>query len=194
MGRKDKAFFDSSAQAWHVPEKNIRIADEVIERLDIKPDEKVIDIGCGTGVLYDLLTERDVMHYVGIDISEEMLKAFAQRFPLATLVCGDFEGEISHIQGDNDFCIIFNAVPHFENLFRVFMNASELLKRGGKLVIVHCRTRAGLKAHHEAIQYTSPKAEPIPLDEELQTLCRETGFEIKVIEDTSYFYFECMKA
>ena len=41
MGRKDKVFFDSSAQAWNVPEKNIRIADEVIERLNIKPDEKV---------------------------------------------------------------------------------------------------------------------------------------------------------
>ena len=133
------------------------------------------------------------MHYVGIDSSENMLKVFAERFPLATLVCVDFEGEISHIQGENDYCIIFNVVPHFENLLRVFMNANELLKTGGQLVMVHCRTREELKAHHKAINYTSAKEEPIPLDDELKELCRKTGFEIKMIEDEKYFYFECVK-
>lgn len=193
MGEKNKIFFNDKAKGWSVSEENTRIADEVIERLSIKPDEKVVDIGCGTGILYDLLTERDVMHYVGIDISEKMLETFAERFPLATLVCEDFEGDISHIQGDNDYCIIFNAVPHFENLFRVFENANELLKVGGRFIIVHCRTREGLKAHHAAINYQSPKAEPIPLDEELVTLCREARFEIAALEDEDYFYFECVK-
>ncbi len=193
MGEKDKVFFNNHAQDWQVSKQNIRIAEEIIERLHIKPQEKIIDVGCGTGILYDLLTERDVMYYVGIDISEEMLKIFRERFPLATLVCEDFEGEISHIQGENDYCILFNVIPHFDNLLSVFKNASKLLKCGGRLVIVHSRTRAGLKAHHKAINFTSNKEEPIPLDEEFITLCQAAGFQIEALEDQNYFYLQCIK-
>lgn len=193
MEEKDKIFFNDNAGDWQVPAQNIKIAEEVIERLGIRLGERVVDIGCGTGILYDLLTERDVVHYVGIDYAENMLQKFAERFPLATLVCGDFEKDVSHIQRDNDYCIIFNAVPHFEDLLSVFKNANKLLKSGGKLVIVHCRTREGLKAHHAKIGYTSNKKEPIPLDEEFMTLCKQTGFENVILEDEAYFYFEGIK-
>ncbi|MEW6070241.1 MAG: class I SAM-dependent methyltransferase [Candidatus Thermoplasmatota archaeon] len=43
--------------------------------ISINPNSKILDLGCGTGLLFDFLKERNLYpDTVGIDISKEMLK------------------------------------------------------------------------------------------------------------------------
>lgn len=188
-----KDFFNNLANTWDIPVENIAIAQEMIERLGIQSGERVLDVGCGTGILYELLRHRTGVEYVGMDISDKMLEQFKGRFPEANLVQGDFENEWHQWGEEFDYCIIFNSIPHFNDMIMTIMHAASYLKEGGKLAIVHCRTREGLKAHHRAIGYQSQKEEPIPLNEELVALCRDEAFGDIMIEESHYFYFEATK-
>lgn len=189
----NKEYFNRLSVTWEVPEENIKIGQQVLDKLNIKKQDYILDIGCGTGVLYGLLKERGCGHYKGIDISEEMLEQLKKRFVDAEVSCMDFEKMAITPEEKYDYCIIFNSIPHFDNLNTTFQKAYHLLKEEGKLVIVHCRTRKQLKEHHKKIGYISPKEEPIPLDEELIRLCRKIGFKNDIIKDEDYFYFECQK-
>jgi demethylmenaquinone methyltransferase/2-methoxy-6-polyprenyl-1,4-benzoquinol methylase len=94
-----------------------------------------------------------------------MLKELKTKYPNAETVCADFEDEFS-MNYKFDFVIIFNSIPHFENLNMVFLNAYNNLKKNGKFIIVHTRTRHELKEHHKSIGYVG-KIDPIPSDDKL---------------------------
>jgi ubiquinone/menaquinone biosynthesis C-methylase UbiE len=52
----------------------------IVELLDVRPDDRVLDVGCGPGVTVGLIPERATSGLVaGIDPSVEMLRQAAQR-------------------------------------------------------------------------------------------------------------------
>jgi trans-aconitate 2-methyltransferase len=54
---------------------------EVLERLDLQGDERVLDAGCGTGRVTELILERlDTGEVVAVDGSEAMIEHTRQRF------------------------------------------------------------------------------------------------------------------
>jgi SAM-dependent methyltransferase len=56
-------------------EEHLPIVLPVLDQMDLAPDENVLDLGCGTGWLVRLLSERvPEGRVVGIDISDEMIR------------------------------------------------------------------------------------------------------------------------
>lgn len=182
--------FNSIAGDWNknIPQKNYKIVLDLIDRINLKEGNSVLDVGAGTGILYWALKERELSNYIAIDISDEMVKKFLSIYPDTDVRCMDFEKKIVLSQSF-DYIIIFNSIPHFNDLNVVFENAFNNLKVGGKFVIAHSKTRQGLLDHHKKIGYKSDKKEPIPLDETLLELCSRYNFRNIETEDVEYYYF-----
>ncbi len=149
MNKQDvAAFFDSCAPWWD--DDMIRKEDIITEILDnggITPGVHVLDVACGTGVLFPDYLQRGVASVTAIDISPEMAKIAAQKFPQVQVLCGDVETAVFDRQFDR--IMVYNAFPHFPDPEKLVGVLAGLLQPGGRLSIAHSMSRAELIKHHE---------------------------------------------
>ena len=149
MNKKDVIeFFDRLAPQWDAD--MIRHEDVITAILDnagVSAGKDVLDVACGTGVLFPDYFSRQVSSLTAIDISPEMAKLAQSKFPAATVICGDVE---SHpFDRKFDCIVVYNAFPHFPDPEKLIATLSGLLKSGGKLTVAHGMSRAAIDRHHE---------------------------------------------
>ena len=141
------AFFDQCAPWWDAD--MIRKEDIISKILDnggIQAGVHVLDVACGTGVLFPDYLQRGVASVTGIDISPEMVKIAASKFPQVSVLCADVEEATFDRQFD---CImVYNAFPHFPSPHRLIKTLAGLVKPGGRLSVAHSMSRAELANHH----------------------------------------------
>ena len=149
MNKQDVVqFFDRLAPQWDAD--LIRHDDVIANILDnagVKAGVDVLDVACGTGVLFPDYLARNVASVTAVDISPEMVKLAREKFPQVEVLCGDVE--TLELDRKFDCIVVYNAFPHFpdpENLIRVL---SHLLKPGGTLTIAHGQSRAKIDGHHQ---------------------------------------------
>ena len=158
------AFFDRVAPWWD--ETTIRDEEVIAQILDnagVTSGCSVLDVACGTGVLFDDYFNRDVSRLVGVDISPEMVRIGKSKFddPRLQILCGDImetdTGEAF------DCCMIYNAFPHFPDPEGLIGEMAKRLKPGGRLSIAHGLSREKLAEHHSGsarnISLELPEAE-----------------------------------
>ncbi len=149
MEKKDIIeFFDRCAPWWD--EDMIRNEDLISIILDnggIRAGMDVLDVACGTGVLFSDYLKRGVASVTGIDISPEMAKIAAAKFPEVNVICGDVENVDFGRQFDA--IMVYNAFPHFPDPEKLIRVLAGLVKPGGKLSVAHGMSRAALIRHHE---------------------------------------------
>ncbi len=148
-----KEFFNRLAPGWNAAEKHTKeeIKDYITERLPIKKGMKVLDVGCGTGIITDALYDLAQNEVTAIDVSDEMIKIAKQTLAESTadFVCADFY-EFSP-KDKYDYVVCFNAYPHFIDSKKFVRKANELLVRGGICAIMHNFAREKLATHHRAL-------------------------------------------
>jgi ubiquinone/menaquinone biosynthesis C-methylase UbiE len=70
----------------------------IVERLDIRPDDRVLEIGCGHGVAATLVCERlEGGHLTAVDRSERMIQAATSR-NAAHVEAGRAEFLVAHLE------------------------------------------------------------------------------------------------
>ncbi len=141
-------FFDRLAPQW---DADMVRSDEIIGAIltgaGVSKGKRVLDVACGTGVLFPDYLAREVKSLTAIDISPEMVKIARAKCPQARVLCGDVE--TAQLPGPFDCIVVYNAFPHFpdpENLIRVL---SGHLAPGGTLTVAHGMSRAAIDHHHE---------------------------------------------
>ncbi len=148
MEKKDVInFFDNLADSWDEGQIS---KDEIIEKIldngGVEPHKDVLDIACGTGVLFPFYFKRNVKSVTGIDISPEMVKMAMRKFPETEIICGDAE-EYS-FNKSFDVIMIYNAFPHFPNPEMLIKNLVGYLKENGRISIAHSMSRMEIQKHH----------------------------------------------
>ena len=190
--KNQKEYFNETYESWkEISDEKGRIINKTINMLGISEEDSLLDIASGTGVLYAALKHLKLSNYVAFDISENMLKELKYLYPEAKTICDNFDKEIT-LKAEFDYIIIFNSIPHFENLNIVFLNACRHLKAGGTFAIVHSKTRNGLKQHHKSMDYNLGR-DAIPNDDILHQLVDRYEFKDCIVMDEDFFYFSCKK-
>ena len=148
MEKKDIArFFDSCAPWWDDDMiRNEVIITTILDNAGIKGGMDVLDVACGTGVLFPDYLKRGVASVTGIDISPEMAKIAASKFPEVTVICGDVEE--TKFEKPFDAVMVYNAFPHFPEPAKLIEALARVVKPGGRLSVAHSMSRAQLQQHH----------------------------------------------
>ena len=145
------AYFDRRAPYWdRENQADPAVIRVILDNAQIGPGQDVLDVACGTGVLFPFYLERKVRSLTAIDLSPAMVKIAGEKAaeaPNVTLVCGDVETW----QPDKKFdCIVvYNAFPHFPYPKRLLKILAGLLKEGGRLTVAHGASREAINAMHE---------------------------------------------
>ena len=143
------SFFDRLAPQWDADMiRHDDIIAKILDGAEVAEGKDVLDVACGTGVLFPDYLARNVGSLTAVDISPEMAKIAESKYPGRVQVyCGDVE-ELDFGR-KFDCIVVYNAFPHFpepENLIRTL---SGMLKPGGTLTVAHGMSRAAIDRHHE---------------------------------------------
>lgn len=106
-------------------------ASDLIDWLEPRAGESILDLGCGTGELATAIAGRDA-RVVGVDASAEMIAAARERSPALEWVVGD--GEALAFDGRFD-AVFSNAALHWMTRAEATARGiARALKPGGRLV------------------------------------------------------------
>ena len=140
-------FFDRCAPWWDAETiRNEVVITTILDNCGIRSGMDVLDVACGTGVLFPDYLKRGVESVTGIDISPEMAKIAASKFPEVQVICGDVEEATFDQQFDA--IMVYNAFPHFPDPARLIEALAKLVKPGGRLSVAHGMSREALRQHH----------------------------------------------
>lgn len=150
MRQKDVIdFFDRMAPQWDADMiRSDAIIEKILDGAGVREGCDVLDVACGTGVLFPDYLARKVNSVTAVDIAPEMVKIAGSKYPGApiTVLCGDME--TMEFDKQFDCVMVYNAFPHFPEPARLIETLAGLLKPGGTLTIAHGMSRAAIDDHH----------------------------------------------
>ncbi|MBE6039110.1 MAG: methyltransferase domain-containing protein [Anaerofustis stercorihominis] len=153
-----KTYFDNAAEQW---DNNLKKNDDIIRTIigcaGVGEGMQVLDVACGTGVMFDFYLERNVAGITGVDISDKMIDVARKKYRKhdnITLLALDVEYLVS--DKGYDVCMIYNAFPHFPDHHRLIKTMYDLTRTGGRLCVAHGASKAEIDArHHGSAQHIS---------------------------------------
>jgi SAM-dependent methyltransferase len=117
----------------HIEEQETPTYEHALRHLTVKPGDRVLDIGCGTGVFLGLAAQNGA-RVAGLDASESLLRVAQSRVPEADLRLGDMEFLPWE---DNSFDVVtgFNSFFYAADMVAALREAGRVAKPGAPVVI-----------------------------------------------------------
>lgn len=188
MEKKDViAFFDRYAATWDAENvANDAIIGAILDNAEIGAGMDVLDVACGTGVLFPYYAARGVGSVTAIDLSPEMARLAAVKaadFSQVTVLCGDVE----EVKFDRQFdrIVVYNALPHFQNPRRLVKILAGMLKNGGRLTIAHGASREAINHCHQGAAGWISNA--LPTADELKKIF-DKYFDVEILISNNRMY------
>lgn len=181
-----RAFFDAHAHGWEergYPADVRGRLEVLVDCVGIEPGEKILDVGCGEGVLVPYLLDRlgPSGFVVELDNSLEMLKGAARKSARQIQCVWAGVETLPLVDADFDRVICFASFPHFANPVKALKQIHRVLKSAGTLVIAHLLSRDEIARHHA--KSTVVLGDELPEEAAMRELMTQTGFCVRRLED-----------
>jgi ubiquinone/menaquinone biosynthesis C-methylase UbiE len=191
-----KTYFSRMAAVWDetVAEKDEVKLELMVERLNIKPGSKMLDVGTGTGVFIPFLLSKigNSGQILALDIAEEMLRRARAK---------GFNGIVAYLNADVvniplpdetfDAVVCYSSFPHFQDKAKAIGEIYRVTRSGGYLFICHTSRRDAVNEIHRSIPEVGNDL--IPDADEMQIMLANAGFIDIRIEDYRENYLCCAR-
>ncbi len=180
-------FFDRCAPTWDADMiKSVAIIGKILDNAEVGAQMDVLDVACGTGVMFDYYLQRGVASVTGIDIAPEMARIAAEKYaaePKVQVLCGDVEE--CAFDRKFDRVVVYNAFPHFPHPKRLIKTLAGLLKEGGRLTVAHGMSREAIDNHHSGA--ASKVSNGLMSADSLKKIF-DAHFDVEVMISNSHMY------
>ena len=180
-------FFDRYAPQWDADQiPKDRIINRILDNSGVGEGQEVLDVACGTGVLFPFYLERKVASVTGIDISHEMAKLAEAKhaaYDNIHVICGDVEE--TRFGRKFDTVMVYNAFPHVPDPERLIATLASVTREGGRLTVAHSASREQIDDHHKGA--ASKISNGLMYADELKALF-EPFFQVDVVISNQEMY------
>lgn len=104
--------------------------------LSLDPNDRILDAGCGTGMLLTLLKPEQNQRVVGIDLTFAMLKEAQTRLPGYGQLCQAKLQAIPYADGAFDWVICANSLHYLKEPLQAVSECVRVLSQRGHLVVL----------------------------------------------------------
>ena len=186
-----REYFNSRADIWdeNIAEKDKKKLTRMAERLEIKPDSVILDVGTGTGIFLPYLLNNigENGKIVALDLAEEMLAKARAKYPGENIdfLHADIMG-IPLYEEIFDSVVCYSSFPHFQDKHKALTEMKRVMNSGGRMYICHTSSRD----HINGIHSTLPGMENdlLPTPDDMRILLSDAGFTVVKIEEDSESY------
>jgi ubiquinone/menaquinone biosynthesis C-methylase UbiE len=189
-----RTFFDQAAPRWNekLTVDDAHYLSHVLSLVGTPAEigDHVLDLGCGTGVLFPFLT---LWKVTAFDSSESMLSC--ARNKVAPHVIEYVRGDAHQLPfHDASFARVFmlSVVPHLEDKEKAMREVYRVLKPEGIVSMIHLHTAETITAIHANIG-GAVAHDRLPETSELKAVMRSLGFEVCYEESAQRMTLICRK-
>lgn len=203
----EKSKFSALASEWWDPDGELQTLHDINptrlgyieDRIDLT-DKKILDVGCGGGLLTEALASKGGL-VTGVDISEQLVKVAADHAQQTSLnityCCTTVENFSSEYENSFDIITCMELLEHVPDPESIINACMKLIKPGGLLFLstINRNLKAYLQTKiaaeyllkllpvgtHEYSKYIRPS--------ELALWCRTSGFTVIDVSGISYLPF-----
>lgn len=126
--------YDARDTAYYSKYPKISCKD-VAERLRSVSYEKLLDVGCGTGYLFELLRSQREAQYHGLDLSPEMLKMAEAKFGSRVTLVEGAADRLPYAENSFDVVTCIQSFHHYPDPDKAMQEAFRVLKPGGLYIL-----------------------------------------------------------
>lgn len=194
-----KQFFNDHAEKWLDMwykdqttgrlDKHAKDFERLFSLLPLKPGDRVLDAGCGTGVLVPFIlshiTAAGILYE--LDFAEKMIEANRTLHEGNNIrfIVSDVENAPLD-ENSLDVVICFSCFPHFHEKEKALMALVRMLKPQGTLVVAHFDSAEGINKHHESCH--AVRHDHLPDKAVMREMLQKAGLGIDSFIDEPGFY------
>jgi ubiquinone/menaquinone biosynthesis C-methylase UbiE len=174
-----RQYFDQLAQSLNddLSPEDEYFLNTTLHLIETPPElgKRVLDIGCGTGVLFPFFEEWDM---VALDFSSEMLKRARNRGARHIVEYVHADAHRLPFLSDSFARIVMKSVfPYFDEPDSVLRESYRVLRPNGIATLVHLKNAETVNRMHAKAGGAIKNAR-LPDIDDLKAMMRSTGFEV----------------
>ncbi|MFQ3543112.1 methyltransferase domain-containing protein [Halobacillus rhizosphaerae] len=164
------------------------LTEELLQKEQIHPDTRILDIGCGTGQTAFFLVQTFGCKVTAVDkhplMIEKTKNRFQQDLSCVTIVQGDAEN--LEFEDESFDIVISESVVSFTTISQTLPELFRVLKPGGRLIMIEMTAAQPLSKEEQKDVFDLYGVQKVLCEDEWKEYVTKAGFQLTEVNQTPF--------